>query len=117
MSDNSDEVRFDKNLLAELPAKLPQEQFDRLVIHSHGRIERILSHGHASPAGFWYDQAEDEWVMLMKGAAILEFEDERVSLQPGDHYQIAAHRRHRVAWTSPDETTIWLAVFFDAAPR
>jgi len=25
---------------------------------------------------------------------------------------IAAHRKHRVEWTTPDEPTVWLAVFF-----
>ena len=39
------------------------------------RIERIISHGHASPADFWYDQAQHEWVIVLKGAARLQFED------------------------------------------
>ena len=78
------------------------------------RIERIVSHGHVSPAGFWYDQPEVEWVAVLSGAARLRLADpeEVLELGPGDCIEIAAHRRHRVEWTAPDEATIWLAVFY-----
>lgn len=78
------------------------------------RIERIVSRGHASPEGFWYDQDEEEWVMVLEGRArlVLRDPDESVELGPGDHLRIAAHRRHRVAWTDPERPTVWLAVFF-----
>jgi cupin 2 domain-containing protein len=77
------------------------------------RIERIVSRGHSSPEGFWYEQEEDEWVALLQGEARLQFRDpeELVELQPGDHLLIPAHRPHRVAWTTPEAETIWLAVF------
>ncbi len=76
------------------------------------RIERIVSAGHASPPGFWYDQPHMEWVALLAGAARLRFEDtaEPLLLKPGDHVAIAAHRRHRVDWTDPAQPTVWLAV-------
>lgn len=74
------------------------------------RIERIVSHGHRSAPGFWYDQDEDEWVCIVKGEGIIAFEDGRTrTLQPGDHLLIPAHCRHRVEYTAND--TIWIAVF------
>ena len=78
------------------------------------RIERIVSRGHASAAGYWYDQAETEWVLLVKGAARIRFEadDSVVEMKAGDHITIAPRSRHRVDWTAPDEETIWLAVFY-----
>jgi len=79
------------------------------------RIERIVSRGHASPPGFWYDQDEHEYVLLVQGAAELEVEPGRsVRLGPGDWLDIPAHARHRVVWTDPDADTIWLAVFYRA---
>ena len=78
------------------------------------RILRIVSRGEKSPPGFWYDEAEGEWVVVLKGAARLLFEDESEprTLLPGDFVAIAPHRRHRVEWTDPDEPTIWLAVYY-----
>jgi cupin 2 domain-containing protein len=103
------------NLFASIPAILSQEYFEDLLVAGGVRIERIISHGHASPAGFWYDQDEDEWVVLLKGAATLCFEGEPPThLKPGDFVHIPAHRRHRVEWTTPDEPTIWLAVHYCA---
>lgn len=77
------------------------------------RIERIVSRGHASPPGFWYDQEEAEWVAVLAGRARLRFADEEAAreLAPGDWVEIAARRRHRVEWTAPDVDTVWLAVF------
>jgi cupin 2 domain-containing protein len=75
------------------------------------RVERIVSRGHVSPAGFWYDQTQDEWVVLLAGAAELSFADgRRVRLAPGDHVHLPAHERHRVEWTDPAQETVWLAV-------
>jgi cupin 2 domain-containing protein len=78
------------------------------------RIERIVSLGQTSPPGFWYDQEEGEWIVLLSGAAQLRFEDESHARQltPGDCLDIAAHRRHRVDWTDPTAPTTWLAVFY-----
>ena len=77
------------------------------------RIERIVSQGHSSPHGFWYDQDQNEWVVLLKGAARLEFEDEKVELRHRDFINIPAHRKHRVDWTTPDEPTVWLGVRYE----
>ncbi len=100
------------NLFADIPAHLPDELFTTLLDAAHVRIERIVTHGHTSPDGFWYDQVRHEWVVLLKGAARLRFEDEAVEMKPGDSVNIPAHRKHRVEWTTPDEPTIWLAVHY-----
>jgi cupin 2 domain-containing protein len=102
------------NLLASLPARLGAEQIITLVANENLRIERIVSTGQASPRGFWYDQPWAEWVLVLAGAAGLVFEGEaepRV-LRPGDYLLIPAHRRHRVAWTDPEQPTVWLAVHY-----
>ena len=101
------------NLFADLPTDLAQEVFTTLLDTGGVRIERIVSQGQSSPEGFWYDQPEAEFVLLLAGAARLRFadEDEERTLGAGDWVHIAAHRRHRVAWTDPEHPTVWLAVF------
>ena len=103
-----------KNLFANLPTELPEELVEVLAEDNHLRIERIISHGHASPDGFWYDQQENEWVVLLKGRAMLLFhgDDQPIEMGPGDYVNIPAHKKHRVEWTTPDEPTVWLAVFY-----
>jgi cupin 2 domain-containing protein len=101
------------NLFADLPPSLPQELCTTLLDTPNVRIERIASHGQASPDGFWYDQNQHEWVVVLKGAARVRFEEEAVDLMPGDFVDIPAHRKHRVEWTTPDEPTIWLAVHYE----
>jgi cupin 2 domain-containing protein len=93
---------------------LTAELVDALLSRPGLRIERIVSQGQASPAGFWYDQTEGEWVLVLAGAARLRFEDEPNArlLGPGDWLDIAPRRRHRVDWTDPAVPTIWLAVFY-----
>jgi cupin 2 domain-containing protein len=103
------------NLLADLPLDLPEELLTTLLKAPGVRMERIISRGHRSPDGFWYDQPDGEWVLVLKGAATLEFEDDTVELGPGDCIAIPAHKRHRVAWTTPDEPTVWLAVHYREA--
>jgi cupin 2 domain-containing protein len=102
------------NLLHDIPDARAGEITDTLVARPDLRIERIVSLGQASPTGFWYDQAETEWVLLLAGAARLRFADEPEarSLGPGDWVEIAPHRRHRVDWTDPAKPTVWLAVFY-----
>ena len=104
-----------ENLFSPLPDASKQEMVDVLMSARPGllRIERIVSLGQASPPGFWYDQDEGEWVMLVAGAARLRFEDEGKErlLRPGDWIDIVPHRRHRVVWTDTQAPTVWLAVF------
>src|SRR5215469_11646600 len=102
-----------QNLLAAIPPAGPQEHSQTLVATGDFRIERIVSHGQSSPEGFWYDQANAEWVLLVRGRARLRFEDGRVlELSPGSFVNIPAHQRHRVEWTDPAQPTIWLAVHY-----
>ena len=100
------------NLFADLPAVMKDESVQEILSRPNLKIERIVSRGHCSPEGFWYDQEGDEWVLLVQGKAGLEFEGDadNIELMPGDHLLIPAHCRHRVAWTSESEDTIWLAV-------
>lgn len=100
------------NLFTDIPDELPQELIQALLKLPTVRIERIASKGHFSPIDFWYDQDENEWLLLVSGAARLQFEDRIVDLKPGDFINIPAQTRHRVEWTDPDQTTIWLAVFY-----
>jgi len=100
------------NLFTDLPAALPEELFTTLLQTPGIRIERIVSQGHKSADGFWYDQDQAEWLMVLQGAARLEFEDRILDIRPGDFVNIPAHQKHRVAWTTPDEPTIWLAVHY-----
>ena len=105
------------NLLAHLPGILPEELIEPLLTAQGLRIERIVSHGHASPPGFWYDQPEHEWVLLLFGAARLRFEGrEPIELSPGCYVNIPAHQRHRVDWTDPDQPTVWLAIHYHGRP-
>ncbi len=102
-----------RNLWQGLPDAAQGEVFEALVTAGDVLVERIVSQGQASPPGFWYEQARAEWVLLVQGAARLQWEDgSEVTLQPGDHVLIAAGRRHRVTWTSLSERTLWLAVHF-----
>ncbi len=101
------------NLLQEIPESLPEELVDVLVHNRNVRIERIVSMGQASAEGFWYDQAESEWIAVLQGAARLEMEGGRLlNMKAGDYLLISAHEKHRVDWTTPDVPTVWLAVFF-----
>lgn len=102
-----------KNLFAGLPVSLPDELTEVLCRSGGVRVERIVSRGHRSPPGFWYDQAESEFVLLVKGraAVLFEGEPEPKVLEEGDWVEIKPHVRHRVEWTAPDQDTVWLAVF------
>ncbi len=102
------------NIYSDIPDRAPEEIFETLADSGKVRIERIISDSHASPEGFWYDQDENEWVMVLKGSAALKFEgrDEMVVLGLGDWVNIPAHLRHRVEWTDQEEKTVWLAVFY-----
>lgn len=87
------------------------ESFEPLIPDCGILIERIVSKGHASPPGFWYDQDRDEWVALLQGKAKIAWFDGRTrDLVPGDWLFIPAHEKHRVESTSADPPCIWLAV-------
>ena len=103
------------NLLASLPDARDAEVNEALITGKGIRLQRIVSLGQVSPEGFWYDQEEAEWVIILAGRARLTIAGEpqdRV-LAPGDAVFLPAHCRHRVAWTDPDHPTVWLALFVD----
>ena len=101
-------------LLHGLSSQVAEEQIDELLRRPNLRIERIVSTGQASAEAFWYDQAEHEWVIVLSGSARLRYETDgaEVELGPGDAAFIPAHRKHQVAWTTPEEPTVWLAIFW-----
>lgn len=102
-----------RNLLHAIRGAFADEWTERLAGNETVRVERIVSRGHVSPPDFWYDQPQSEWVAVVKGHARLRFADGTVlELRAGDHLTIPPHARHRVDWTTPDEETIWIAVFF-----
>lgn len=96
-----------------IPDSFQEELTDVLVNNSNVRIKRIISKGHKSPENFWYDQDENEWVLLIKGSANIKFEnDTLLRLTEGDYLNIPAHTKHRVEMTSGEGATIWLAIFY-----
>jgi cupin 2 domain-containing protein len=111
------------NLLYHLPHDKEQEQFENLLIRPGVKLERIVSNGQATPKGEWYDQAWDEWVMILQGEAELllelgknqEIRQEKRIMTVGDSILIPAHCRHRVEWTSNKGPTIWLALHLGEA--
>jgi cupin 2 domain-containing protein len=104
------------NLFSHMSIAQAGEQFQTLLETTGVKIERIVSTGQASPPGFWYDQDDTEWVLLVAGRASLRIESEEAArlLRPGDHVVIPAHVRHRVEWTDATSPTIWLAVHIAA---
>ena len=102
------------NVFVNLPTGVQCEQIRELLSRTTIKIERIVSQGQASPPGFWYDQDDAEWVIVLAGSAGLMFEGEAAArtLRAGDYINIPAHRRHRVAWTDIDHPTIWLAIHY-----
>ena len=102
------------NIFDDIPHNMPKELVQTLLQAADVRIERIISHGHASPPDFWYDQGQSEWVIVLKGAARLQFEDRMIEMKVGDFINIPAFKKHRVDWTTPDEPTVWLGVRYNA---
>ena len=104
------------NLFADLSAaSAGEEAFSEIFARPGLKIERIISQGQVSPPEFWYDQAWNEWVVVLRGSATFQFEDEPATraLGEGDYVFIPARKRHRVEWTDPQQQTVWLAVHFE----
>jgi len=102
------------NLFSQIPDAKVAEVVEEILRTSHFKLERIVSGGQANPPGEWYDQNTNEWVILLRGSAVLLFEDEpgKVVLNPGDYVHIPARQRHRVEWTDPEKKTVWLALHY-----
>ncbi len=101
------------NIFDAIPKDISTEVLDVLVDSNNVKIERIISKGQRSPDSGWFDQDKNEWVIVLKGEAILSFADgKNANLKAGDYLHIAAHQKHKVIWTDPDNETIWLAVHY-----
>ena len=101
------------NIFDLIPVTLKDELFEELISKEGLKIERIVSRGHVTPEFEWYDQRREEWVILLKGEAVISFlNEDDVRLKAGDYINIAAHKKHRVSWTKPNEDTLWLAVHY-----
>ncbi len=104
---------FDTYNLFDIPDGLPQkEEFVEIIARGDDfRLERLISHGHTTPSGEWYDQDQNEWVVLLQGEAMLEWRDgTAIELKPGDAILIEAHCQHRVAYTTEEPPCVWLAI-------
>jgi cupin 2 domain-containing protein len=98
-----------RNIFADHDQGSDAEHFSTLFENGSVKVEKIVSHSYSSPAGFWYDQTEHEWVIVLRGTAALEFAGGQiVEMTEGDYVSIPRGLRHRVARTSKD--TVWLAV-------
>ncbi len=101
------------NFFDNIPDKLQEEITEVLINSDIIRVERIISDNHSSPENFWYDQDENEFVMVLQGSGNLKFEDgTEITLNRNDYLIIPAHKKHRVEKTSDSEKTIWLAIFY-----
>lgn len=103
------------NIFSDIPDNLPDELFEVMLDAENLKVERIVSKGHSTEKGKWFDQDRDEWVLLLRGSARILFDNSEksvIDLKPGDYLQIPMHHRHRVEWTNPDTETIWLACKF-----
>lgn len=102
------------NIFENIPDHIPEELFQEILQTKNFKVERIVSRGHSSPDNEWYDQEENEWIILLKGSAGLLFEgDEKVVvLRSGDYINIPLHSKHRVEWTDPNMETVWLAFYY-----
>lgn len=101
------------NIFESIPNDLKEEFFEEIISKDSLKIERIVSKGHTTTEFEWYDQDSDEWVILLKGEAVLSFENrDDVRLEAGDYLNIPAHTKHKVSWTKPDAETVWLAVHY-----
>lgn len=101
--------------LFQLPNTLNKEElFETLLKNKNLTVERIISTGQTSPADFYYDQPQDEWVLVLQGEAILSFEHNKSKvLVAGDCLLLPAHQKHRVDYTSSTPPCIWLAIHGD----
>ena len=100
------------NIFDKIIVDKEEENFFEIFKNETIKIEKIVSNGQKSPENFWYEQEKSEFILLLEGFAILEFEDKQVELVKGDCLNIEAFQKHRVKFTSLDEPTVWFAVFY-----
>ena len=100
------------NIFEQIIVDKNEEKFFEILKNETIKIEKIVSNGQTSPENFWYEQEKSEFILLLEGFAILEFENREVELKKGDCLNIEAMEKHRVKFTSLNEPTIWFAVFY-----
>ena len=101
------------NIFEQIPKDLQNELFEDIINTENLKVERIVSYGHTSPKTGWYEQKENEWVIVLKGEAVVSFENaDDVKLNAGDYINILAYDKHKVSWTLPNAETIWLAIHY-----
>lgn len=102
------------NIFSGIPDHIEDEISQTVLKRKAFKLERVVSAGHVTPEGEWYDQDTDEWVMVLSGSAKLLFQDKKkvLRMNAGDYIHIPPHKRHRVEWTHPGEKTVWLALHF-----
>ena len=102
------------NIYENIPKRLPNELFSKILSKNNIRIDRIVSKKHITPKGKWYDQDNNEFVLLIKGNAELSFKKNKgirkLKMSKGDYINIPSRLKHRVDKT--DKETIWLTVFY-----
>ena len=103
------------NLFDFVPTGGADEDMTTLLTTPGARLIRIVSTGQATPVGDWYDQDDNEWVVVLRGRAGLRIdgEDDIRILSEGDYVDLPTGLRHRVEWTDADEPTVWLALHYD----
>ncbi|MGA2298938.1 MAG: cupin domain-containing protein [FCB group bacterium] len=103
-----------KNIFSEIPTDLSQEIFHDIIKNNNFKLEKIISTGQSTPAGQWLEEAQNEWVILLKGSAELLFENnmQKIKLKPGDYLFIPSYTKHRVETTDKEKETIWLALHY-----
>ncbi len=102
-----------QNIFEKLPDNFDDEYFETLIETGNLKLERIISDGHSTKENYWYDHDKNEFVMLLKGSAVILFDNgEEILMKPGDHLIIPAHKKHRVEKTADDEKTFWLALHY-----
>ena len=100
------------NIFEQIIVDKKEEIFFEIFKNKTIKVEKIVSNGQKSPENFWYEQEKSEFILLVEGFAILEFENRIVELKKGDCLNIEAYEKHRVKFTSLDEPTVWFAVFY-----
>ncbi|QKF68575.1 Cupin domain-containing protein [Arcobacter venerupis] len=100
------------NIFEQIIVDKKEEIFFEIFKNETIKVEKIVSNGQKSPENFWYEQEKNEFVLLLEGFAILEFENREVELKKGDCLNIEAYQKHKVKFTSLDEPTVWFAVFY-----
>ncbi len=101
------------NIFDAVPTILDEEIIDDIIKTDALKIERIISKGHVSPTSGWYDQPDNEWVIVIKGKARILIKGEKeVTLIPGSYLHLPAHTKHKVTWTTPNSETVWLAIHY-----